>query len=168
MALKNLLVPISSKSTLKHLFVPRERPIPEPEPKSTELLLGYEDKTPIYLPAPNRIQHLWIPGLSQNGKTTLIKNLILQDIEQGHGLAYIDPHGDAAEDLIGLIPEEHASKVLYFDPTQPNCPAFNPFRLPYETHKVVTDFLSILHLMFADGWGFRLEHILRYGIADRR
>lgn len=143
-------------------IVPVHEKLGKPNPG---LLLGYDRDKPIYLPPERRTQHLWIPGLTGNGKTNLLKNLILQDIEAGSGLAFIDPHGDASEDLIGLIPPEHAQRVLYFDPTQPNCPSFNPFRLPYPPDKVTDDFLDVLRLMFKDSWGNRLEHILRHAIA---
>ena len=55
-------------------------------------------------------------GKSGTGKTTLLRNLIVQDIEAGHGVAVIDPHGDLATELLDCIPKHRTDDVVYFNP----------------------------------------------------
>lgn len=64
----------------------------------------------------DRRLHMYIIGQTGTGKTTLLKNMIIQDIENGSGLCFLDPHGDAAEELLDYIPESRINDVLYFNP----------------------------------------------------
>src|ERR1700722_20413862 len=64
-----------------------------------------------------RRQHVYCVGKSGTGKTTLLRNLILQDIEHGRGVGVIDPHGDLARDLLDAIPPERTDHVVYFNPS---------------------------------------------------
>jgi len=64
----------------------------------------------------DRRRHLYIIGQTGTGKTTLILNMIKQDIEEGRGVAFIDPHGDSVEKVLGFIPQERAEDVIYFNP----------------------------------------------------
>ncbi|MGH7141382.1 MAG: type IV secretory system conjugative DNA transfer family protein, partial [Minisyncoccia bacterium] len=84
------------------------------------LLLGNNDfrgtKTPIYLSAPDRLRHLYTVGQTGTGKSTFLKNLILQDIKNGEGVCFIDPHGSDIFDIIGSVPPERIDDVIYFDP----------------------------------------------------
>jgi len=127
------------------------------------VLVGTDTDTnePLYIPDQLRGKHLYLIGKTRTGKTTLIKNIIIQTIEQGHGLCSIDPHGDQALDLLTTVPEERIKDVIYFDPTQEWCPAFNFFRLPYPPYKLTEDIISVFQLFF-DSWGPRMEHLLRY------
>lgn len=67
----------------------------------------------------DRRRHFYIVGQTGTGKSALLKEMIRQDISSGKGLAVIDPHGDLAEDVLGLVPKERAEDVIYFDPTDP-------------------------------------------------
>lgn len=70
----------------------------------------------------DRRQHLYAIGKTGTGKTTLLRNLICQDIERGHGVGIIDPHGDLAEELLDCIPSWRADDVLYFNPADSDFP----------------------------------------------
>ncbi|TSC67837.1 MAG: hypothetical protein G01um101466_636, partial [Parcubacteria group bacterium Gr01-1014_66] len=84
------------------------------------LLLGYnlfrDQTSDIYMLDQDRQRHLYIVGQTGTGKTAFLKNMIVQDIEQGRGVCFIDPHGDTAEEILGLIPRYRNQDVIYFDP----------------------------------------------------
>lgn len=131
-----------------------------------EVLEAPEGKeTPeLYLDSSLRNRHLYLLGKTRTGKTTLLKRLVIQDMEKGHGVAYIDPHGDAAQELLGNVPQSRINDVIYFDPTSRHSPNFNPLQLPYPPPKLTEDMISVFKMFFSDSWGFRLEHLLRYGL----
>src|SRR5680860_620826 len=64
----------------------------------------------------DRRRHIYIIGQTGTGKTSLMKNMFIQDVAAGKGACYIDPHGDTAEYLMGLIPESRHKDVIYFNP----------------------------------------------------
>jgi hypothetical protein len=66
--------------------------------------------------AADRLRHCYVIGQTGTGKTSLIKNMIRQDIENGEGVAFIDPHGNDIEEVLAMIPPERAGDVIYFDP----------------------------------------------------
>lgn len=109
-----------------------------------------------------RETHWYVIGVSQSGKTTLLKNVMLQDMgEEGHnGLCFIDLHGDCSNQLLGLIPKERIQDVIFFDPTLPYCPAFNFLKLPYDPGMIVGDLISLFKEFSAGSWGPRLDQIL--------
>lgn len=111
-----------------------------------------------------RERHLYLIGKTRTGKTTLLKNLLIQDMRLGHGVGFLDPHGDAAYELLGYVPAERIKDVIYFDPSSPWSPAFNIFQLPYPAHKLTEDIVSLFKLFFGSSWGYRLEHLFRFGI----
>jgi hypothetical protein len=74
------------------------------------------DETPVHFAPPDRLRHCYVIGQTGTGKTGLIKNMILQDIKNGEGVAFIDPHGNDIEDVLASIPPERMKDVIYFDP----------------------------------------------------
>ena len=70
---------------------------------------------PVLLPDLSRSRHTYLAGKTGVGKTTTLVNMALQDMAAGHGVAFIDPHGDAALDLLVRVPPERAADVIYFD-----------------------------------------------------
>lgn len=84
------------------------------------VILGTRDvwgeEEPFALFGPDRRHHLYTIGKSGAGKTTMLRNLILQDIEAGRGVGVIDPHGDLADDLLDHIPRHRIEEVAYFNP----------------------------------------------------
>lgn len=74
----------------------------------------------------DRFRHLYVIGQTGTGKSTFLKNLIRQDIESGNGIAFIDPHGDDAENVLSFVPESRLQDVVYFNPADIDYPmAFN-------------------------------------------
>src|SRR5437868_387642 len=89
----------------------------------------------------DRRQHLYVVGKTGTGKTTLLRNLILQDIEAGEGVGVIDPHGDLADDLLDHIPRWRTDHVVYFNPADYEYPVgFNLLRptAPENRHRVAS------------------------------
>ena len=76
---------------------------------------GAEERT-VHFGAADRLRHCYVIGQTGTGKTGLIKNMIIQDIKNGEGVAFIDPHGNDIEDVLASIPPERAGDVIYFDP----------------------------------------------------
>jgi len=73
---------------------------------------------PIFITDEDRLRHFYIIGQTGTGKTTLMKNMIVQDILRGDGVCMIDPHGTDIEDVLGAIPPEREQDVIYFDPSR--------------------------------------------------
>ncbi len=73
-------------------------------------------ETPVHFGAADRLRHCYVIGQTGTGKTGLIKNMIIQDIKNGEGVAFIDPHGNDIEDVLAAIPPERMQDVIYFDP----------------------------------------------------
>lgn len=113
----------------------------------------------------DRKRHLYIIGKSGVGKSFLLNLLTLSDIYQGAGFAVVDPHGDYAQDILRYIPQNRIDDVVYFNPADGQFPvAFNPMEVPDENRRnnIASEIVGVLKKMFADSWGPRLEHILRY------
>ncbi len=72
--------------------------------------------TKAYLTAEDRLRHLYVIGQTGTGKTTLLKNMIVQDIKEGNGVCFIDPHGSDVQDILASVPRERHKDVIYFDP----------------------------------------------------
>jgi hypothetical protein len=74
------------------------------------------DTTEVRFAPQDRLRHCYVIGQTGAGKTGLIKNMIIQDIQRGEGIAFIDPHGNDIEDVLAAIPPERMKDVIYFDP----------------------------------------------------
>lgn len=83
-------------------------------------LLGYNEyrgvKKQIRLGTKDRRRHAYIIGQTGTGKSKLLENLAFQDMMDGKGFAFIDPHGDSAEELLGMVPRHRVEDVVYFSP----------------------------------------------------
>lgn len=115
----------------------------------------------------DRRNHIYVMGKTGTGKSTLLKNMLVSDIKSDEGLALIDPHGDLADDILSYVPEERMEDVIYFNPSDTECPiAFNPLEetRPEQRYLVASDLISIFRKIWPDYWGPRLEHILRYSL----
>jgi len=106
--------------------------------------------------------HVYVIGKTGTGKTTLLTNMIQQDMEAGRGLAFLDPHGDAVEAIYAQIKDK--KKVIYFDVPDPDQPfAYNPLRSIPE-HKrpmAASGILEVFNKLWKEAWGVRMEHIFR-------
>lgn len=115
----------------------------------------------------DRRRHMYVIGKTGMGKTNLLENLAIQDIQKGHGIAFIDPHGDTAEKLIRAIPANRINDVIYFNPADQEFPiAFNVMEKvgPEYRHLVASGLVGVFKKLWADSWGPRLEYILRNAI----
>ena len=70
----------------------------------------------------DRLRHCYVIGQTGTGKTGLLKNMIMQDIMNGDGVAYVDPHGTDIEDILAAVPPERSQDVIYFDPAYTDRP----------------------------------------------
>jgi hypothetical protein len=130
--------------------------------------LGFGGLVPFRLPQGARRQHLYVIGKTGTGKTTLLRNLILQDIEAGRGVGLIDPHGDLAHDLLDHIPRHRTDDVVYFNPGDSEWPVgFNLLQAvaPGKRHLVASSVVGAFKAIWKDSWGPRLEYILYAAVA---
>src|SRR3990167_9949725 len=113
----------------------------------------------------DRRSHMYVIGKTGTGKSTLIKNLIIQDLKKGDGLALLDPHGDLVESILNYIPEERQKDVIYINPSDSkNFIGFNVLEGVNSTdgrYLIASGLISIFKKLWADSWGQRTEHILR-------
>lgn len=111
----------------------------------------------------DRSKHVYIIGKTGMGKSTLIENMLVQDIANGEGIAFIDPHGASAEKILDYIPEERIDDVLYFAPFDLENPiAFNVMEdVGYDKrHLVVNGLMAAFKKIWIDAWSSRMEYIL--------
>jgi len=112
----------------------------------------------------DRRRHMYVIGKTGMGKTNLLENMVIQDIRNGHGVCYIDPHGDTAEKLLKSIPSERINDVIYFNPADQQFPiAYNVMEAvdPEYRHLISSGLIGVFKKIWADSWGPRLEYILR-------
>ena len=115
----------------------------------------------------DRRRHMYLIGKTGMGKSTILENMIVDDIRAGHGVAVVDPHGDLAEKIIEFIPSDRVKDVVYFNPSDINFPiAFNIVEQvePHLRHLVASGLIGVFQKLWADSWGPRLEYILRNAI----
>ncbi len=115
----------------------------------------------------DRRRHMYLIGKTGMGKSTVLENMIINDIKAGHGLAVVDPHGDLAEKVIEYIPKERIKDVVYFNPADYEHPiAFNIVEQvdQHLRHLVASGLIGVFQKLWADSWGPRLEYILRNAI----
>ena len=115
----------------------------------------------------DRRRHMYIIGKTGMGKTNLLENLAINDIRNGHGICFIDPHGDTAEKLISMIPPSRIDDVIYFNPGDQDYPiAFNILEKVEPKYRplVTSGVIGVFQKLWADSWGPRLEYILRNAI----
>jgi len=115
----------------------------------------------------DRRRHMYLIGKTGMGKSTILENMIVEDIWAGKGVAVVDPHGDLAEKIIEYIPTNRINDVIYFNPADMDYPiAFNVVEHvePHLRHLVASGLIGIFKKLWADSWGPRLEYILRNAI----
>ena len=136
------------------------------------LLLGYNEfrgvRKPIRLSTKDRRRHLHIIGQTGVGKSVLQENLAYQDMMDGRGFAFVDPHGDSVEALLSKVPKERVEDVVYFNPSDMDNPiGLNMFEFdsPDQKDFLVQEAISMLYGLYDPGHtgivGPRLEHIFR-------
>lgn len=113
--------------------------------------------------AKDRQRHMYVVGKTGMGKSTLLENMAAQDIKNGEGMAFIDPHGSAAETLLEYVPEHRIKDVVYFAPFDLDHPvAFNVMEDvgADKRHLVVSGLMSTFKKIWVDAWSARMEYIL--------
>lgn len=113
--------------------------------------------------AKDRTKHMYVIGKTGMGKSTLLENLAIQDIQNGEGLAFIDPHGGTAEKLLDYVPQERIKDVLYFAPFDTDYPvSFNVMEDvgADKRHLVVNGLMSTFEKIWVDAWSARMAYIL--------
>ena len=111
----------------------------------------------------DRRRHMYVVGSTGMGKTEFLKNMAIQDIQEGRGIAYLDPHGDAAQDLLEHVPPDRVKDVIYFDPGDLEFPlAFNVLeKVDYQyRHLVAAGLMGVFKKLWVDAWSGRMEYIL--------
>ncbi len=111
----------------------------------------------------DRSRHTYVIGKTGMGKSTMLENMAIQDIKNGEGLAFIDPHGKTAEMLLDYVPEHRIKDVLYFAPFDTDYPiSFNVMEDvgPNKRHLVAHGLMSAFKKIWVDAWSARMEYIL--------
>ncbi|MSU74093.1 hypothetical protein EXS56_03055 [Candidatus Kaiserbacteria bacterium] len=112
----------------------------------------------------DRGKHIYVIGKTGMGKSTLLENMAIQDIQNGEGIAFIDPHGSTAEKLLDFVPHERIKDVVYFAPFDTDHPiGFNVMEdVGYDKrHLVVSGLMGALKRIWVDAWSARMEYILQ-------
>lgn len=115
----------------------------------------------------DRRRHVYIIGKTGMGKTVMLENMAIQDIQKGRGVGFVDPHGEAAEKLIDLIPSSRINDVVYINPADINYPiAFNIMEKVNVEHRhlVSAGLMGVFKKIWPDVWSARMEYILNNSI----
>ena len=118
---------------------------------------------PFGIKSKDRDRHMYVIGKTGMGKSTLLENMAIQDIRNGEGLAFLDPHGATVDRLLDFIPEERIKDVVYFAPFDMGNPiAFNVMEdVGYDKrHLVVSGLMATFKKIWEDAWSARMEYIL--------
>ncbi len=113
--------------------------------------------------AKDRTKHVYVIGKTGMGKSTMLENMAIQDIQNGEGLAFVDPHGASAERLLDYVPRERLRDVLYFAPFDLDHPvSFNVMEDVGidQRHLVVNGLMASFKKIWPDVWSARMEYIL--------
>ncbi len=115
----------------------------------------------------DRRRHFYVVGKTGMGKTEMIKNMAIQDIRNGKGVGFVDPHGEASMELLEFVPKERIKDVIYFNPSDLNWPiSFNIMEnvsLEYR-HLVAGGLMGVFKKIWPDVWSARMEYILNNAI----
>ena len=136
------------------------------------LLLGYNmfrgAKKAIRLAENDRQRHMYVVGQTGTGKSTYLENLALQDMLEGKGFAFVDPHGDTAERLLAMVPKERTEDVIYFSPADMDFPlGLNMFEYhsPDQKDFLIQEAINMLYKLYDPQHqgiiGPRYEHLFR-------
>ena len=136
------------------------------------LLMGYNvfrgSKKPIRIALQDRQRHMYVVGQTGTGKSTFLENLALQDMLNGNGFAFVDPHGDTVERLLALVPRERTEDIIYFSPSELSYPmGLNIFEFdtPDQKDFLIQEALNMLYKLYDPHhqgiMGPRYEHLFR-------
>ncbi|MBI3336844.1 type IV secretory system conjugative DNA transfer family protein [Candidatus Peregrinibacteria bacterium] len=112
----------------------------------------------------DRRRHMYAIGKTGMGKSTLLENMICDDIRAGKGVGVIDPHGDLIDGVLKSIPASRSNDVVLFEPADRDFPiSFNPLecRDPDQRPLVTSGLMSVFTKLWPEAFSGRMEHILR-------
>ncbi|KKQ74229.1 MAG: hypothetical protein US94_C0010G0005 [Berkelbacteria bacterium GW2011_GWB1_38_5] len=147
---------------------PANLPVKENVPENELTIFGKTDYRHIThefgIKIPDRRYHMYAIGKTGTGKSTMLENMIIDDIREGRGVAVVDPHGDLIRHLLNYVPDERIKDVIVFSPADRMYPiGFNPLENvdPDLKNIVASGVVGIFKKIFGESWGPRLEYILR-------
>lgn len=120
-------------------------------------------RVPFGIKTKDRTKHVYVIGKTGMGKSTLLENMAVQDIKNGQGMAFIDPHGKTADLLLEYVPPERIKDVIYFAPFDTEHPiSFNVMEDVGvdKRHLVANGLMSAFKKIWVDAWSARMEYIL--------
>ena len=123
-------------------------------------------ETEVWVPPEKRVRHMHLVGASGTGKSTLLFNMLRQDIERGEGIALLDPHGDLVDRVLGIIPPERHSDVVLIDPSdEEHVVGFNILAAhsDFERNLLASDLVSTFRRL-STSWGEQMNSVLRNAI----
>lgn len=132
----------------------------ETDSRNKRLKFGIKDE--------DRLRHIYSIGKTGMGKSTMLENMAIQDIQNGNGMAFLDPHGKTADLLLEYVPEHRMKDVIYFAPFDTEHPvSFNVMEDvgPQRRHLVVSGLMSAFEKIWADAWSARMAYILQNTLA---
>ena len=141
-------------------------------PKNKEITyIGYttyRDKNNLFgIKRKDRRQHVYILGKSGTGKSVLMFNMVIQNIQNGDGVCVVDPHGELVEGILSAIPPHRMKDIIYFNPADPDYHiGFNVLELVDSKYKhlVASGLMGIFTKIWANAWSARMEYILNNAI----
>ena len=137
------------------------------------IILGHTDAVgygqAVTLADDDRHHHVYAIGQTGTGKSSFLRNALVQDLEAGRGVGLLDPHGDLAEAVLDLIPPWRTNAAIYFNPADQDYPiGLNPLALtdPAQRHRVILNTVAALRGLWSDIWGLgRMQYILTHTLA---
>ena len=143
---------------------------PEIVRQPTDFVIGDNEHNgvtvPVYLTANQRVRHTHIIGSSGTGKSSLLFNLIRQDIENGEGVGVLDPHGDLINQILGIIPDDRINDVVLVDPSDVDFPiGFNILSAHSDDEKnlLASDLIAVFRRL-STSWGDQMDAVLQNAI----
>lgn len=120
-------------------------------------------QVPFGIKVDDRRRHMYIIGKTGMGKSTMMENMVIQDIRNGNGVCFIDPHGDLVQNILNYIPNERINDVIYLNPSDLDFPiAFNILESVDSKYKhlVASGLMGVFTKIWASMWSSRMEYIL--------
>jgi hypothetical protein len=120
-------------------------------------------EVPFGIKTDDRRRHMYLVGKTGMGKTSLMENMVIQDIRNGHGVAFLDPHGDSVQKILNAVPASRINDVIYFNPADMEFPmAFNILEAVDNKYKhlVASGLMGVFTKIWANLWSARMEYIL--------
>lgn len=159
-------VPSSSVRTEQVRASPKRTKAAPPSVAAGEVCLGENlhrgRRTRVLLPLETRLRHTHLIGATGTGKSTLLRSLIRQDLVSGRGIGLLDPHGDLADEVLGLVPESRLGEVVLFDPSDEEFPVgFNVLRAHSDRERnLLASDLTAIFRRFSTTWGDQMTAVM--------